>query len=155
MPGTAAATVRHGLRGAGPCPRQLRSAPTTKPKRRAHFFNRRERPASVDWGALDAQFPVTASSWHLPLRGLPTLQIPTLYNNGDMLDELLASAYEAAQHSTPDVRVAALCRIARVQTAFDRGHARRTFVQALDEIRRIPGRDGEFFWSMPASSPRL
>jgi hypothetical protein len=62
-----------------------------------------------------------------------------------MAGELLASAYEAAERSKPDVRVAALLRIARVQIALDRGQARRTFEQALDEIRRIPGRDATFF----------
>jgi hypothetical protein len=36
-------------------------------------------------------------------------------------------------------------RIARVQTAVERGQARNTFEQALDEIRRIPGRDANFF----------
>ena len=62
-----------------------------------------------------------------------------------MAGELLASAYEAAERSKPDVRVAALLRIARVQTALDRGQARRTFEQALDEIRLIPGRNATFF----------
>lgn len=57
----------------------------------------------------------------------------------------MASAYEAAERSKPDVRVAALLRIARVQTALDRGQARRTFEQALDEIRLILGRDATFF----------
>ena len=57
----------------------------------------------------------------------------------------MASAYEAALHSKPDVRAAALFRIAQVQTALDRAQARKTFEQALDEIRRIPGRDGAFF----------
>jgi hypothetical protein len=60
------------------------------------------------------------------------------------MQELVASAYEAAQHSKPDVRVAALLRIARVQTALDRDQARRTFEQALEEIRRIPGQEGGF-----------
>jgi hypothetical protein len=71
-----------------------------------------------------------------------------------MVGELLASAFEVAQHSKPDVRVAALLRIARVQTALDRGQARETFDQALDEIRRIPGRDGAFLLGMPATSRR-
>ena len=62
-----------------------------------------------------------------------------------MAGELLASVYETALHSKPDVRAAALFRIARVQTRLDRAQARRTFEQALDEIRRIPGRDGAFF----------
>ena len=62
-----------------------------------------------------------------------------------MVGELLASVYETALHSKPDVRAAALFRVARVQTRLDRAQARRTFEQALDEIRRIPGRDGAFF----------
>ena len=61
-----------------------------------------------------------------------------------MAGDLLASAFEVAEHSKPDVRPAALLRIARVQTALDSGQARRTFEQALNEIQRIPGRDGGF-----------
>lgn len=61
-----------------------------------------------------------------------------------MVGDLLTSAYAAALESQPDVRAAALMRIARVQTALDRHQARRTFGQALEEIRRIPGRDGAF-----------
>ena len=60
------------------------------------------------------------------------------------MQELLASAYRVAQHSKTDVRIAALLRIARVQTALDRDQARRTFEQALEEIRRIPGQEGGF-----------
>ena len=56
----------------------------------------------------------------------------------------MTTAYAAAEHSKPDVRTAALMRIARVQTALDRSEARRTFERALEEIRRIPGRDGAF-----------
>jgi len=62
-----------------------------------------------------------------------------------MVGELLASAFEVAQHSNPGVRVATLLRIARVEIAIDRSRARSTFEQALDEIRRIPGRDATFF----------
>ncbi|HEY1238936.1 MAG TPA: hypothetical protein VGF16_00205 [Bryobacteraceae bacterium] len=69
---------------------------------------------------------------------------PALCHNGFVVGELLASAHAAALHSKPDVRAAALLRIARVQTAVDRSQARRTFEQALDEIRRISGRDGAF-----------
>lgn len=61
-----------------------------------------------------------------------------------MVAELLTSAHAAAEHSKPDVRAAALLRIARVQTTRDRSQARRTFEQALDEIRRIPGQNGAF-----------
>ncbi|MGB6942994.1 MAG: hypothetical protein WBE37_11405 [Bryobacteraceae bacterium] len=61
-----------------------------------------------------------------------------------MLYQLLAEAQSQADKSKPDVRAAALMRIARVQTAFDRHQARATFEQALKEIRQLPGRDGEF-----------
>lgn len=83
-----------------------------------------------------------------------TRQIRTCTTIGPMAGELLASAYEAAERSKPDVRVAALLRIARVQTALDCGQARRTFEQALDEIRLIQDRMPPFSWSMPASSRR-
>jgi hypothetical protein len=61
-----------------------------------------------------------------------------------MPDDLLARAWEQAERSKPPVRAAALLRIARVQTVFDRDQARRTFERALDETRRLSGRDGEF-----------
>jgi hypothetical protein len=61
-----------------------------------------------------------------------------------MAPELLSLAREAAEKSKPDVRAAALLRIARVQTAFDPVQARTTLDRALDETRRLPGRDGEF-----------
>jgi hypothetical protein len=61
-----------------------------------------------------------------------------------MPDDLLAGALAQAERSEPPVRAAALLRIARVETAFDRGQARLTFQRALDETRRISGRDGEF-----------
>jgi len=61
-----------------------------------------------------------------------------------MPDDLLSRAWEQAERSKPPVRAAALLRIARVQTVFDRDQARRTFERALDETRRLPGRDGEF-----------
>lgn len=61
-----------------------------------------------------------------------------------MLHQLLAEARTQAGKSKPDVRAAALMRIARVETAFDCHQARATFEQALKEIRQLPGRDGEF-----------
>jgi hypothetical protein len=61
-----------------------------------------------------------------------------------MLHELLAEAWEGAGRSKPDVRAAARLRIARVQTAFDRDQARKTFQQALDETRQLTGREGQF-----------
>ena len=70
--------------------------------------------------------------------------LPALCHNGFVVGELLTTTYAAALHSKRDVRAAALLRIARVQTTFDRGQARSTFEQALDEIRRISGQDGAF-----------
>jgi hypothetical protein len=61
-----------------------------------------------------------------------------------MADDLLARVEEQAERSEPPVRVAALLRIARVQTVFDGDRARRTFQQVLDEIRRLSGLEGEF-----------
>jgi len=60
------------------------------------------------------------------------------------VDDLLAGGRAQAERSEPSVRVAALLRIARVQTAFDLVQARLTFRQALDDTHRISGRDGEF-----------
>jgi hypothetical protein len=61
-----------------------------------------------------------------------------------MLQDLLARAQEQAEHSSPPVRAAALLRIARVQSASDPQQARCTFLTALDETRRISGRNGHF-----------
>jgi hypothetical protein len=60
-----------------------------------------------------------------------------------MPDDLLARAREQAERSKPPVRAAALLRIARVQMAFDRNQAGKTFEQGLEETRRISGSDGE------------
>jgi hypothetical protein len=61
-----------------------------------------------------------------------------------MPDDLLALALEQAERSEPTVRVAALLRIARVQSAVDRPSARKTFERALSETRGITGVDGSF-----------
>lgn len=58
-----------------------------------------------------------------------------------MVNHLLSQAW--AQRSKP-VQVAALLRIARLQTAFDRGHARITFEIALEEALRLQGRDRDY-----------
>ena len=58
--------------------------------------------------------------------------------------ELLASAREQAERSDPAVRAAALLHIARVQTAFDREEALRTFQQGLEEVWQLTGREREF-----------
>jgi hypothetical protein len=56
----------------------------------------------------------------------------------------LALAVERAERSEPAVRVAALLRIARVESAIDRERARKTFERALTETRQITGVDGNF-----------
>jgi hypothetical protein len=60
-----------------------------------------------------------------------------------MLDDLLSSLREQTERSTPLVRVAALMRIARVETKLNPGQARVTFAMALEEIGRLsrPERD--------------
>lgn len=55
-----------------------------------------------------------------------------------MLDDLLSTARRQAEQSDPPVRVAALMRVARVQTKFDAGQARITFENALEDVRRLP-----------------
>jgi len=59
-----------------------------------------------------------------------------------MPDDLLARAREQAERSEPTVRVAALFRIARVESATDPRQARKTFKRALAEARGIKGADG-------------
>jgi hypothetical protein len=61
-----------------------------------------------------------------------------------MPDDLLALALEQAERSEPTVRVAALLRIARVESAVDRQNARKTFERALTETRGITGVEGSF-----------
>ena len=55
--------------------------------------------------------------------------------------DLLARARVEAERATPPVRAAALMRIARIQTAFDRGQARITFEMGLEETRGLRGRE--------------
>jgi hypothetical protein len=62
-----------------------------------------------------------------------------------MPDDPLASALEQAERSDPPVRAAARMRIARVQSASDPDQARRTFQTALDEVRKLPSHEREFF----------
>ena len=70
-----------------------------------------------------------------------------------MSDELLAHVWEEAERLYRPVRVAALLRIARVETAFDRDEARRTFQQAL-EARRLSHPDGESLVDEARFQPR-
>jgi hypothetical protein len=69
-----------------------------------------------------------------------------------MPDELLALALEQAERSEPTVRVAALLRIARVESAVDRQNARKTFERALAETKGITGVDGSFLLARSAGS---
>lgn len=55
--------------------------------------------------------------------------------------DLLARARVVAERATPPVRAAALMRIARIETAFDRGQARITFEMGLEETRGLRGRE--------------
>jgi hypothetical protein len=88
-------------------------------------------------------------NWHLkqvPVAGPPAARLvtPSEYAMlACMSDELLARAREQAERSDPSVRVAALLRIARVETEFDQDAARRTFEQALEASRWLSDRDGE------------
>src|SRR5262249_53585744 len=57
-----------------------------------------------------------------------------------MSHNLLVGALKQAERSEPTVRIAALLRIARVQTALDPGQARNTFETALAESYKLHGR---------------
>jgi hypothetical protein len=59
-----------------------------------------------------------------------------------MPKDLLARARVEAERARAPVRAAALMRIARVETAFDRGQARITFEMGLAEARGLRGREG-------------
>jgi hypothetical protein len=63
-----------------------------------------------------------------------------------MPQDLLARAHEQAKRSEAPVRAAALLRIARVQTAFNREQARQTFQEALAETHRLSGQDCDFLF---------
>jgi hypothetical protein len=67
-----------------------------------------------------------------------------------VLDDLLASAIEQAEHSKAPVRAAALLRVARVETAVNPSAARDTFDRGLDAIRHLSGLDGEFLLEQAA-----
>jgi len=61
-----------------------------------------------------------------------------------MPDDLLILARKQAERSESNVRVAALLRIARVESAVDREQARKTFERALTEVRQIAGVERNF-----------
>jgi hypothetical protein len=69
-----------------------------------------------------------------------------------MPDDLLALALEQAERSEPTVRVAALLRIARVESAVDRQYARKTFERALTETRAFIGTDYFRMWCCSAGA---
>lgn len=56
----------------------------------------------------------------------------------------VASLRKRADLAGPEVRTAALLRIARVQSAFDREESLRTFDAGLEAARRVPGRHREW-----------
>jgi hypothetical protein len=58
-------------------------------------------------------------------------------------DDLLARARVEAERARAPIRAAALMRIARVETRFDRGQARITFEMGLAEARGLRGREGQ------------
>jgi hypothetical protein len=58
-----------------------------------------------------------------------------------MVNHLLS---QARAHRSKPVQVAALLRIARLQTASDRGQARITFEIAVEEALRLQGRDRDY-----------
>src|SRR5271156_3550258 len=65
------------------------------------------------------------------------------YNGVCKLSAMVNDLLSRAARSKSPVRVAALLRVARVQTAFDRGQARITFEIALEEVQRLKGRERE------------
>ena len=58
-----------------------------------------------------------------------------------MPDDLLVGARRQAERAKPPVRAAALLRIARVETAVDRGRAQITFEMGLEEAQALTGRE--------------
>lgn len=54
-----------------------------------------------------------------------------------MADDVRAGARQRAEGSSPQVRAAALMRIARVESVVDREQALRTFERGLEETRRL------------------
>jgi hypothetical protein len=77
-----------------------------------------------------------------------------------MPDDLLLGAREQTERAEVSVRAAALLQISRVETASDRGRARITFEMALEEIRRLKGRNRDYLfsqarWVAAAVAPEL
>ncbi len=60
-----------------------------------------------------------------------------------MPDDLLKRARQQAEQSDPPVRLAALLRVARVESVLDSARARQTLSLALDEARALPGSTGQ------------
>jgi hypothetical protein len=72
-----------------------------------------------------------------------------------MPKDLLARARVEAERARAPIRAAALMRIARVQTTFDRGQARITFEMGLAEARGFRGREGRALLSRIQGEPML
>jgi hypothetical protein len=67
-----------------------------------------------------------------------------------MLDDVLASAIEQAEHAKAPVRAAAILRISRVETVTNPSAARNTFDRGVDAVRRLSGIEGEFLLEQAA-----
>jgi hypothetical protein len=61
-----------------------------------------------------------------------------------MSRERLRALREQAERLDPEIKTAALLRIARVEAAFDRAKALRTFDAALDTLGKIEGTNRQF-----------
>jgi hypothetical protein len=72
-----------------------------------------------------------------------------------MPKDLLARARVEAERARAPIRAAALMRIARVQTTFDRGQARITFEMGLAEAWGFRGREGRALLSRIQGEPML
>jgi hypothetical protein len=62
-----------------------------------------------------------------------------------MLEDLLENARQQAERSNSSVRAAALLRIARTESAGDISRARRTLLEGLDAVRKLPSAVREDF----------
>jgi hypothetical protein len=67
-----------------------------------------------------------------------------------MLDDVLTSAIEQAEHAKAPVRAAAILRISCVETATNPSAARNTFDRGVDAVRRLPGIEGAFLLEQAA-----
>lgn len=61
-----------------------------------------------------------------------------------MHDDLLEQVRQQAEKANPTIRAAALLRIARVEAHRDRSQARRTLLEGLDAVQKLPKHDGDY-----------